>query len=228
MKLDRLLLAVLVLSATVAAFPATVSAQMTHLAGGYFVGSFPTGDWGKIAGFGLGLDATDVVRPKPNKAFSIRSNLGLLYNFSRTADVPSANMGPNDKLSIETKNWSLLFGLGPELSAPNKTVTPFIFGTVGFDTYWTQSELSGTANGGPYSAQHGDSRIAFAWSAGLGVRKHVTPGELVEISAEYRSGQTHDFLLPEDVHVTGGGVQADRGKRASDQWLVRIGTLLGD
>ena len=228
MKLDRLLFALLVLAAAADVFPTTASAQVTQLAGGYFVGSFPTGDWGKIAGFGLGLDATDVVRPKPNKALSIRSNLGLLYNFSRTADVPSGNLGPNDKLSIETKNWSLLFGLGPELSAPNKTVTPFIYGTAGFDTYWTKSELAGTANGAPYSAQHGDSRITFAWSAGLGVRRHVTPGELVEFSAEYRSGLIHDYLLPEDVRVVGGAVQAERSRRSSDQWVVRIGTLLGD
>jgi opacity protein-like surface antigen len=228
MNRNRLLSAVLVLAAAATACPSIASAQVSHLAGGYFVGSFPTGDWGKIAGFGFGVDGTDVVRPKPNKAFSIRSNLGLLYNFSRTADVPSGNVGPSDKLSIETKNWSVLFGIGPELSAPNKSVTPFIYGTAGFDTYWTKSELAGTANGAPYSAQHGDSRITFAWSAGFGVRRHVTAGELVELSAEYRSALVHDYLLPEDVRVTGGGVQAERSRRASDQIVVRIGTLLGD
>jgi opacity protein-like surface antigen len=228
MNRNRLLSTVLMLACAVIACPSVASAQVTQLAGGYFLGSFPTGDWGKIAGFGFGVDATDIVRPKPNKAFSIRNSLGLLYNFSRTADVPSGNVGQNDKLSIETKNWSVLFGIGPELSAPNKDVTPFIYGTAGFDTYWTKSELAGTANGAPYSAQHGDSRITFAWSAGLGVRRHVTKGELVELSAEYRSGLIHDYLLPADVHVTASGVQAERSRRASDQIVVRIGTLLGD
>jgi opacity protein-like surface antigen len=228
MKFDRLLLPVVILAVAATALPSTASAQKNYLAGGYFTGSFPTGDWGKIAGFGFGVDATDIVRPKPSKSFSIRNNLGLIYNFSRTADVPGSNVGPNDKLSIETKNWSLLFGVGPEFSAPNKEVTPFVFATAGFDTYWTKSELTGTANGGPYSAQHGDSRLSFAWAAGGGVRRHVTEGSLVEFSAEYRSGAVHDFLLPEDVKVSGGGVQANRTKHSSDQWLIRIGTLFGD
>src|SRR5262249_15467415 len=192
----------------------------------YLVGSFPTGDWGKIAGFGLALDGANVTRPH-GKPFGLRSNLGLLYNFSRTVDVPAANVGASDKLSIETKNWSLFFGLGPEFSMPNKDVTPFVFGTVGFDTYWTKSELAGTALGTAYSAKHGDSRIAFAWSGGVGVRRKVAPGYHMELSAEYRSGIRHDFLLPEDVSVSGGAVDARRDSHTSDQIPIRLGTVLG-
>jgi len=198
----------------------------TYLAGGYLVGSFPMGDWGKIAGFGLALDGSDVLK-KSGQSFGIRSNMGLLYNFSRTVGVPAGNIGASDKLDIETKNWSLFFGLGPEFSVPNKDVSPFIFGTVGFDTYWTKSELSGTANGGAYSAKHGDNRIAFAWTAGAGVRKRAGTAYGVELSAEYRSGIRHDFLLPEDVHVTGAGVTANRDSHSSDQILVRIGSVFG-
>lgn len=196
------------------------------LSGGYLAGAFPMGDWGEIAGFGLALDGASVAKPA-GKPFGLRSNFGLLYNFSRTVDVPAGNVGPNDQLSIETKNWSLFFGLGPEFSMPKGDVAPFIFGTVGFDTYWTGSELSGTANGSSYSAKHGDNRIAFAWSAGLGIRKKKMEGVGVEVSAEYRSGIRHDFLLPEDVRVTGAGVTANRDSHSSDQIIVRVGTVLG-
>jgi hypothetical protein len=214
-----------VIVALAAAVPA--GAQMRQMGGGYLMGSFPQGDWGKIAGFGLALDGTDIVKPNANKALGIRSNMGLLYNFSRTVDVPASNVGADDRLSIETKNWSVLFGLGPELSAPNKTVTPFVFGTVGFDTYWTSSTLSGTAVGTAYSAEHGDSRISFAWSAGGGLRRQVTAGEMAEISVEYRSGTDHEFLLPSDVSVSGGAVRANRSSHSSDQLLLRVGTVFG-
>ena len=63
---------------------------MQYLGGGYFVGAFPMGDWGKIAGFGLALDGSSITR-KPGKKFALRSNTGLLYNFSRTVDVPASN-----------------------------------------------------------------------------------------------------------------------------------------
>jgi len=236
MRLDRVSLTALSLAtaAFAVARPAsakdtdgTSSTHLKQLAAGYFLGSFPTGDWGKTAGFGFGLDGTDVIQRRAGSPFAIRSSLGLLYNFSRTVDVPSANVGPNDKLTIETKNWSLLFGLGPEWSARNKEVTPFIYGTAGFDTYWTKSELAGTAVGLPYSAEHGDSRIAFAWAAGLGLRRQLTPGKSAELSAEYRSGVTHEFLRPEDVKVINGGVVANRTSHTSDQILIRLGTVLG-
>jgi len=205
--------------------PPSVGTQ--HLAGGYVVGSFPQGDWGQIAGFGLALDGSDVIK-KPGKTFGIRSSMGLLYNFSRTVDVPTSQLGANDNLGIETKNWSLFFGIGPELVLSNKEVSPFIFGTVGFDTYWTSSTLSGTAGGSSYSAEHGDSRIAFAWAAGLGFRRKVGPGYQMELSAEYRSGTDHQYLRPEDVTSSGGAVTANRTSHSSDQILIRLGTVLGD
>ena len=224
----RSLYVALALAVSLATFASTASAEVQNLAGGYVIGSFPTGDWGEIAGFGVALDATDVVKRNTDKWFSVRSNMGLLYNFSRTVDVPSANVGPNDKLTIETKNWSLMFGVGPEFSAPNKTVTPFVFGTVGFDTYWTKSELAGTATGAPYSARHGDSRISFAWGAGAGIRREIMAGNMTELSFEYRSGASHHFLLPDDVNVSGGAVNADRSEHRSDQFIIRIGTVFGE
>lgn len=228
MRLGRPFIATLALAMSLVASTTPAPADIQHLAGGYVVGSFPTGDWGEIAGFGLALDATDVVKRDTDKWFSVRSSFGLLYNFSRTVDVPAANLGPTDRLTIETKNWSLLFGIGPELSAPNQTVTPFVFGTAGFDTYWTSSELAGTAVGLPYAAEHGDSRIAFAWGAGAGIRREVGEGRMTELSFEYRSGSPHQFLLPTDVNVSGGGVQADRREHRSDQYLIRLGVVLGN
>lgn len=199
----------------------------TYKQGGYFMGGFATGDWAKIAGFGLGLDGTNLVRLKPGKPLGIRSSLGLIYNFSRTVDVPGSNLGPNSALSLTTKNTSLLFGIGPELVKAEGDVKPFIFGTVGFNTYWTSSNMSGTAGGSPYSARFGDSRIAFAWSAGLGVRRPNVWGETAELSLEYRSGGGHMYVLPDEVTNTGTTVNVDRKSRNTDQIILRLGTVLG-
>jgi hypothetical protein len=210
-----------------AGLAAPAHASPTYLGGAYLAGSFPMGDWGEIAGFGLAVDATNVTYPNPDKPMALRSSLGLLYNFSRTVGVPEANLAPNSKLDLETKNWSLYFGVGPEFSRKGGDVSPFIFGTVGFETYWTSSELSGTAGGTPYSANHGDSRISFAWTAGVGLRKHVSPAETVEISVEYRSGLTHQFVMPNEVTGSGTTVTANRDSHTSDQILLRVGTLFG-
>ncbi len=226
MRSTRSALLLLLGATAIVAFASPASAQIKHLAGGYLMGSFPMGDWGKIAGFGMALDGTDVVK-KPQKALALRVSSGLLYNFSRTEGVPPANIGPNDKLDLETKNWSLLFGLGPEFSKPGP-VSPFLYGTVGFDTYWTSSTLSGTVGGLPYTSEHGDSRISFAWAAGGGIRRQVMPGHMGELSVEYRSGITHMFILPDEVKTSGTAVYTNRDSRSSDQILVRFGTVLGE
>lgn len=205
---------------------ASASAAPAYLMGGNLAGSFPSGDWGEVAGFGLAIDGTNVSYPRPDKPFAIRSSVGLLYNFARTVDVPQANLAPNSDLGLETKNWSVFFGVGPEFSKRGGNLSPFVFGTVGFDTYWTNGELSGTAGGAPYSASHGDSRFSFAWAGGVGIRKQVRAGKSIEISAEYRSGTSHQFVLPSDVTGSGTTVNATREAHSSDQILLRIGTMV--
>lgn len=202
-------------------------AEPTYLVGGYTMAGFPTGDWGKIAGFGLGMDGTDVVFRKADRPIAMRSSFGFLYNFSRTQDVPAGNLGPNSALALETKNGSLFFGLGPEIGRQAKDVNPFVFGTVGFNTYWTSSNLTGTAGGSPYSAKFGDSRIAFAWSAGVGVRRQVVSGSYYEVSGEFRSGGGHMFVQPDEITNTGTQVNVERKDRSTDQWILRVGTLFG-
>ena len=216
--------------ALVVALASTVGATASHaqkevLAGGYFTAGFPMGDWGEIAGFGLGVDHTDILVPNTSSPLAIRSSLGLHYNFSRTVGVPSSNLPPNSLLELETKNWSLFFGVGPELGARTGNVRPFVFGTVGFDTYWTKSELAGTAGGSPYSANHGDSRLGFAWSAGVGARRVISESLLGEVSVEYRSGSGHKFLLPDEITGSGTTVNASRDSRTTDQIIVRLGTV---
>jgi len=227
MRRSQSALLILLCAAALAACARPASAQYRQMAGGYLLGGFPMGDWGKIAGFGLGVDATDVIH-KPEKVLAWRLSTGVLYNFSRTEDVPQQNLqSANDKLSLETKNWSLLFGIGPEFSKPGP-VSPFIYGTVGFDTYWTQSTLSGTAGGAPHDSEHGDSRLSFAWAGGVGVRRTIMPGHMGELSVEYRSGNPHKFLLPDEITNTGTAVHTSRDEHTSDQIVVRFGTVFGE
>ena len=90
-------------------------AEKDIMGGGYLLQSFPMDDWGKTAGYGLGLDGTTIVRPSVDRPLALRTSAGFLYNFSRTADVPPANYSPqtNTLLDLETKNTSIFFGIGP-------------------------------------------------------------------------------------------------------------------
>jgi hypothetical protein len=195
--------------------------------GGYVVASFPTGDWGEVAGMGLGLDGSTYLRPNPERLLNLRNSLGLCFNFGRTVGVPSSNLAAGDKLDLETSNTSLWFGVGPELGRAGEDLRGFVFGTVGLNVYWTNSKLKGTAGGQPYEANVGHTGTVFAWSAGLGLRRGMDalPGGGVELSAEYRSGVGYKYVMPGEVTSSGSGVLWDRKSHNADQILVRLGTV---
>jgi hypothetical protein len=212
--------------------PSLSAAQTEELfgEGAYVVTTFPTGDWGEIAGLGFGLDGTSYFRPDATRLLNLRSSFGLAYNFGRTVDVPSANLSTGDRLELETSNTGLWFGIGPELGRAQGDFRGFVFGTVGLNVHWTNSKLSGTAGGQPYSANVGHSGTVFAWSAGFGFRKSMggVPGGRLELSAEYRSGVDFKYVVPDEVTSSGGTVFWDRTGHNADQIIVRLGTVLTD
>jgi hypothetical protein len=92
MKSMRMIVFVVVALAMSGLMAGVAHAGPSAEAGGYFSGSFPTGDWGGVAGFGLGLENAVTVFPDSTKSFGIRQGGSLIYNFGRTVDVPSANL----------------------------------------------------------------------------------------------------------------------------------------
>jgi hypothetical protein len=208
------------------AVPAAHS-QVTLKEGAYLVGAFPSGDWAKVMGAGLGFDGTTVLRPDPAKPMAIRSEMGFGYNFSRSVDVPPANVGAGTALALETSCTSVWFGIGPEFSKAEGNVLPFVFGTAGLNVNWLNQGIKGTVAGGNYNANVGAAGTVFAWSAGGGLRKSMSsaPGGRVELSAEYRSGMNFHYVVPEEVTSTGATVHWDRTKHNADQVVVRLGTI---
>ncbi|MFI5370380.1 MAG: hypothetical protein ACHQ52_02405 [Candidatus Eisenbacteria bacterium] len=229
MKWSRIVTCTVLVLAVTTAATRLARAERVYMEGGYFVGAFPTGDWSKVAGAGLGLDGTTIARLGPTQPLCLRSSFGWAYNFSRTVDVPSAQLGPGDQLAIQTSNNSIWLGVGPELSKPTGDARGFVFATVGFNTNWTNGGLDGTVGGLRYSANVGATSTIFAWSAGGGLRKMMkgTPGGKVELSAEYRSGTGHNYLMPGDVASSGTSVAWDRKGHSSDQILIRLGSVFG-
>jgi opacity protein-like surface antigen len=197
--------------------------------GGYFSGSFPTGDWGDVAGFGLGLENATTVFPDSTKPFGIRQGASFIYNFGHTVDVPAANLDTNTSLQVETANTSLWFGIGPAFSKHTGNMRPFLYGTIGVAFNWIDSHLKGSVQGAGYDATVGQTSTTFAWTAGAGLSKAISsvPGGRLQLSAEYRSCIDQDYMLPGKVSSSGSSVSWERTHQNADQIIVRIGILTG-
>lgn len=200
------------------------------VAAGYFSGSFPSGDWGEVAGFGLGLENATTIYPDSTKAFGIRQGSSLIYNFERTIDVPSANLDTNTSLQIETATTSWWFGIGPEFSKRTGDTRPFLYGTIGVAFNWINSHLKGNVQGAGYDATVGQTSTTFAWTVGAGLRKATSsvPGGQLELSAEYRACTDMDYMLPGAVSSSGSSVSWERTRQDAYQVIVRIGIVAGD
>jgi opacity protein-like surface antigen len=198
-------------------------------AGGYISASFPTGDWGKVAGFGIGLESSTTVFPDSSKSFGIRQGSSLIYNFGRDVDVPSANLDTNTSLHTETANTGLWLGVGPAFRKHSGKWRPTLYGTIGVAFNWIDSHLKGSVQGASYDATVGQTSTTFAWTVGAGLSKAMSsvPGGRVELSAEYRSGIDQDYLLPGEVSSSGSSVSWERTHQNADQIIVRIGILAG-
>ena len=195
----------------------------------YLSGSFPTGDWGEVAGFGLGLENAVTVFPDSSSSFGIRQGSSLSYNFGRNVDVPASNLDPNTSLHTDTANTSFWLGLGPAFCKHSGDLRPFLYGTVGVAFNWIDSHLKGDVQGSGYDATVGQTSTTFVWTAGAGVSKAISsiPGGRLELSAEYRSGLDQNYLLPSEVTSSGSNVSWDRSPHNADQIIVRLGIQTG-
>lgn len=198
-------------------------------AGGYFSGSLPNGDWGDVAGFGIGLENATTVFPDSTKAFGIRQGSSLIYNFGHTVDVPAANLDTNTSLQIETARTSLWLGIGPAFGKHTGNLRPFLYGTIGVAFNWIDSHLKGNVQGANYDATVGQTSTTFTWTVGAGVSKPMssTRGGRVELSAEYRVNVDQDYLLPGAVASSGSSVSWDRTHQDAEEIIVRIGIVAG-
>jgi len=227
MKSMRMIVFVVVALAMSGLMAGVAHAGASAEAGGYFSGSFPTGDWGGVAGFGLGLENAVTVFPDSTKSFGIRQGGSLIYNFGRTVDVPSASLDANTSLQVETANTSMWFGIGPEFSKRTGDARPFLYGTIGLAFNWIDSHLKGNVQGAGYDATVGQTSTTFAWTVGAGLSKAVSsvPGGRLELSAEYRSCIDQHYLLPGEVSSSGSNVSWDRTSQNADEIVVRIGIV---
>ena len=196
-------------------------------AAGYFSGSFPTGDWGEVAGFGIGLENSTTIFPDSEKPLGLRSGSSFIYHFSRNVDVPAANLDPSTTLHTETANTSWWLGIGPQLCRQSGNMRPFVYGTIGLNISWIDSHLKGDVNGAGYDATVGQTSTSFAWTAGFGISKEASavPGGRLELSVEYRSFVDQNYLLPGEVTSSGSTVSWDRTKHNADQIVVRLGIV---
>jgi hypothetical protein len=195
-------------------------------AGGYITSSFPTGDWGDVAGFGLGLENATVVYPDSVKPFGIRQGASLIFNFGKTIDIPASQLNSNNtSLQLDTHNTALWLGIGPEIAKHTGNARPFLYGTAGVTFNWIGSKLTGDVESQGYSAVVGQTSTTFTWTAGAGISKPMASGARFELSAEYRSNTSMSYLLPGSVTSQGSDVTWDRTNQAADQFIIRIGIV---
>jgi hypothetical protein len=167
-----------------------------------FMGANPVGEFGRRVSDGWGGQAAFRHRFGEGSPLLLRIDGGfLVYGHERIGVCYATPYGCRVGADVTTTNTVGYMGMGPELSAEGP-ISPYVFGTVGFSYFSTQSSLD---TGDPYYDDAWDTRhfsdMVLALRAGGGLRfRFGGPGSLaMDVGAEYHRNGVTEYLVEGDI-----------------------------
>ena len=167
-----------------------------------FMGANPVGEFGQRVADGWGGQAAFRHRFGEGSPLLLRIDGGfLVYGYERIGVCYATPYGCRVGADVTTTNTVGFMGIGPEVAAEGP-IAPYVFGTVGFSYFSTQSSLD---TGDPYYDNAWDTRhfsdMVLALRAGGGLRfRFGGPGSLaMDVGAEYHRNGMTEYLVEGDI-----------------------------
>lgn len=124
---------------------------------------------------GFGAGGSFLFKLDPAGVLALRADANWVnYGNDRTR-VPLAGSGGLISFDLNTSNNIFMGGIGLQLQAPSGPLRPYVGGTVGFATFWTQTSAEGSDNNNePFATSTNQRDNTFAYSGVGGVTVPLT------------------------------------------------------
>lgn len=162
------------------------------------LGASPVGEFGQTVGGGFGGQLGFRVRLGDRSPLLLRVDAGgMIYGHERFGVCVATCFVAAD---VTTTNTVGYLGVGPELAAPGR-VSPYVFGTVGFSYFSTQSSLDDNFSGrNVFNTRHyadlvAAGRVGGGMRFGLGRSGRV----LLDLGVEYHRNGEAEYLREGDI-----------------------------
>ena len=181
---------------------------------------------------GWGLGGSFLVKVDPAGVLALRVDANWInYGNTKTTVPLSPTTGNLIVVDLNTTHNIFMGGVGLQLQAPSGPLRPYVGGTVGIGTFWTQTSIEGTDNNQQPFAQTTNQRDnTFAWSGVGGVTVPVTRSGtvLMDLGVTYQGNGEATYLPPGVVRDSNGDpVVRDAVRSKTDMLLYRVGVRIG-
>ena len=180
---------------------------------------------------GWGLGGGLLVKIDPAGVLALRVDANFLNYGSERTRVPLGGTGGLIRLDLNTTHNIFMGGAGLQLQAPAGPLRPYVGGTVGFSTIWTQTTAEGTDNDDQPFAQSTNQRDnTFAWSGVGGFTVPLTRSGtvLMDLGVTYQGNGEATYLPPGIIRDENGDpIVRDPVRTTTDIFVYRLGVRIG-
>ena len=178
-------------------------------------------------GFGGGLLL--YLTPERNVAFKLDGTM-VIYG-SESFRTPLSPTVPFVDVDVRTTNYIASVGIGPQIYLGTDDLRPYIFGTVGFSYFATQSSVSGTHEVESFASTTNFDDMTLALTGGGGLAVQLSHGEhpvSLDMSASYQRNGLTEYLTEGDLYeLPGGGWAVDPVLSETNLMTYRLGVTIG-
>jgi hypothetical protein len=181
---------------------------------------------------GWGIGGGLLVKLDPAGVLALRVDANWInYGNDRTRVPLSPNLGNLIYVDLNTTNNIFMGGVGLQLQAPSGPIRPYVGGTAGIGTFWTQTSVEGTDNDDQPFAQTTNQRDnTFAWSGvgGVTIPLTGTGTVLADLGVTYQKNGDATYLPPGVVRDGNGDpVTREPVRSRTDMFIYRLGVRIG-
>jgi hypothetical protein len=224
-------LATLVPSGLRAQSPGLEEAHPRAEVGGGISLAFPVGQFGNFVDFGGGLNGFAVINLDRAARFGLRLDAAFMLYGTETVQRPLSLTIPEVTVDVTTNNFIVSVGVGPQFTLTHGPVRPYVFGTLGFSYFATESSASGTADTEPFASSVNFDDFTFALASGAGLLITVSSGR-TPIALDFgmgflRNGRTR-YLREGSLRVApDGGITFTPIESETNMLVARVGVSVG-
>lgn len=200
--------------------------------GGAFVGADAVGELGAYIDNGFGGQLWGALPIGEDGRVRLRTDFGFLIygNEHRNVCFP-VPVGCRVTLDMNTTNYVLYGGLGPEVVFTTGAVEPYVNASIGFAYFATTTSLKGDNDSENFASTTNFSDGMFAWRAGGGMRLRVSNGRApvwLDFGVERHENGVADFLTKGDIiDHPDGSITLLANRSEANLVAFRLGVTVG-
>ena len=192
----------------------------------------PVGEFRQYVGLSYGAGGSALVRLDQGGIFALRTELGWIdYGEESKRSPLSSTISGRVQVKVKTTNQILVFGFGPQVTAPAGFIRPYTGATLGFTHFFTDSGIEGADDTADFARTTNHYTTKFAWTgnSGIYVPLHYGPTPvLLDLGVTYvGSGRLSYLRRGSIVDLPDNKIRLDKVTSETRFLAARVGVKLG-